>query len=148
VLVVEEVTADAFTHSFVNVCVVRDAVEVAVIATDGATAEAHFKLRLPVGSSIKAYAYCAPDGEYLATIAWEAVGVRSSGSIFACNCKSVVTLAAAELGEVTAFPDAPERYKYGYPSNMRTVGSNESAELELPNVAFNKGPAVPSFLSI
>jgi hypothetical protein len=57
-------------------------------------------------------------------------------------------LAAEELGEVTAFPEAPERYRYGYPSNMRTVGSNESVELELPNVAFNNEPAVPSFLII
>jgi len=54
VLVVVDVTADAFTHNFVNVCVVSDAVEVAVIATVGATAEAHLKLRLPVGSSVKA----------------------------------------------------------------------------------------------
>ena len=53
-LVVEEVVAVALTHSFVKDCVVIDTVEVAVITTEGAAADANFTLRLPEGSSVRA----------------------------------------------------------------------------------------------
>jgi hypothetical protein len=54
VLVVEEVAAVAFTHSFARDWVVSDAVEVAETSTEGAAAEASFMLRLPEGSSVRA----------------------------------------------------------------------------------------------